>query len=166
LRDNITEHAWPAFDEAHLVEILAEAAIGKRSLDELRNSNLAEALKSRLVYPLDRLLEKEAPEHLVVPSGSRIRIDYSGAQGPVLAARLQELFGWMDTPRIANGRVPITIELLGPNFRPVQVTKDLRNFWNTTYFQVRKDLRAQYPKHKWPEDPLTATPEAKGRRNR
>jgi len=87
-------------------------------------------------------------------------------QPPVLAARLQELFGWTDTPRIAAGRVPIVLHLLGPNYRPVQITEDLRNFWSTTYFQVRKDLRARYPKHSWPEDPLTAKPEAKGGRRR
>jgi len=81
----------------------------------------------------------------------------------VLAVRLQELFGWTDTPRVAAGRVPVVLHLLSPGFRPVQVTKDLRSFWETTYFQVRKDLRAQYPKHSWPENPLEAKPEAKGR---
>jgi len=81
----------------------------------------------------------------------------------VLAVRLQELFGLLDTPRIAGGRVPVTLHLLGPNYRPVQVTQDLRSFWATTYFQVRKDLKARYPKHAWPEDPLTAPPQAKGR---
>jgi ATP-dependent RNA helicase HrpB len=82
----------------------------------------------------------------------------------VLAVRLQELFGWTQTPRIAGGRVPVLIHLLGPNYRPVQITEDLASFWATTYFQVRKDLRTRYPKHSWPEDPLTATPQAKGHR--
>jgi len=81
----------------------------------------------------------------------------------VLAVRLQELFGWADTPRVAMGRVPIVLHLLGPNFRPVQITDDLRSFWATTYFQVRKDLRARYPKHAWPEVPGSARAEAKGR---
>ena len=82
----------------------------------------------------------------------------------MLAVRLQELFGWTETPRVAGGRVAVVLHLLGPNFRPVQITDDLRSFWATTYFQVRKDLRARYPKHAWPEDPLTAKPEAKGGR--
>jgi len=84
----------------------------------------------------------------------------------VLAVRLQELFGWTDTPRVAGGRVPVVLHLLGPNFRPVQITEDLRSFWGNTYFQVRKDLRARYPRHSWPDDPLSAKPEAKGGRRR
>ena len=82
---------------------------------------------------------------------------------PTLAVRLQELFGLLDTPKIAGGRVPVVLHLLGPNYRPVQVTDDLRSFWTRTYPQVRKDLRARYPKHSWPEDPFTAKPQAKGR---
>jgi len=90
-------------------------------------------------------------------------VDYARSS-PALAVRLQELFGWTDTPRIANGRIPLTLELLGPNYRPVQLTQDLRSFWINTYPQVRKDLRARYPKHSWPDDPFTARPEAKGKR--
>jgi ATP-dependent helicase HrpB len=82
----------------------------------------------------------------------------------VLAVRLQELFGWTETPRICNGRVPVLLHLLSPGFKPMQVTSDLASFWRSAYFEVRKDLRVRYPKHKWPEDPLTAEPEAKGRR--
>jgi ATP-dependent helicase HrpB len=123
-------------------------------------------LQARLMYPLDRLLDEHAPETLAVPTGNRIRVEYAVGQPPVLAVRLQELFGWTDTPRIAAGRVPVVLHLLGPNFRPVQITDDLRSFWATTYFQVRKDLRVRYPKHSWPEDPLTAKPQAKGGRRR
>ena len=101
---------------------------------------------------------------LTVPSGQRIRLSYAPDRPPVLAVRLQELFGWTETPRVAGGRVAVVLHLLGPNFHPVQITDDLRSFWATTYFQVRKDLRARYPKHSWPEDPLTARAEAKGRR--
>src|SRR5207302_6064731 len=133
---------------------------GKRSLDELRLAPLVPLLESRLAYPLDRLLAEHAPETITVPSGSRIRVQYATNQRPVLAVRLQELFGWTDTPRIAGGRVPVVIHLLGPNYRPVQITDDLRSVWTTTYFQVRKDLRTRYPKHPWPEDPPTATPQA------
>jgi ATP-dependent helicase HrpB len=103
-----------------------------------------------------------------VPSGSRIRLDYAAGDAPVLAARLQELFGLAETPRLAAGRVPIVLHILGPNYRPVQVTRDIRSFWDTTYAQVRKDLRARYPKHAWPEDPWQGRAERRpgGKRTR
>lgn len=165
LRDKMPEKAWPKWDDAELGEILADAATGRRSLAEVKTLPLGSILKSALAYPLDRLLEQEAPEALEVPSGSTIRLRYS-ADEVALAARLQELFGWLDTPRIAGGRVAVKVELLGPNYRPVQVTSDLRSFWANAYFQVRKDLKARYPKHAWPEDPLTARAEARGGRRR
>jgi ATP-dependent helicase HrpB len=155
------EHPWPDFDPA---EVLSEACAGKRSVEEVKRISFVSLLSSRLTYPLDRLLDQHAPETLTVPSGSRIRLQYSINVPPVLAVRLQELFGWTETPRIAAGRVPVRLHLLGPNFRPVQITDDLRSFWTTTYFQVRKDLRVRYPRHAWPEDPLTAQPQAKGGR--
>ena len=157
------EHPWPAFDDANLADVLADACHGKRSLEDIRALPLAALLKNRLNWPLDRLLEEHAPESIHVPTGNAIRIAYAPGQSPVLAVRLQELFGWTDTPRIAAGRVPILLHLLGPNYRPVQITDDLRSFWSTTYFQVRKDLRVRYPKHSWPEDPLSAKPVARGR---
>jgi ATP-dependent helicase HrpB len=165
LRDKMPEKAWPTWDDAELGEILADAAAGRRSLADVKALPLASILKSSLAYPLDRLLEQEAPEALEVPSGSMIRLRYSAGE-VALAARLQELFGWLDTPRIAGGRVAVKVELLGPNYRPVQVTSDLRSFWANAYFQVRKDLKARYPKHAWPEDPLTARAEARGGRRR
>jgi ATP-dependent helicase HrpB len=164
LRERMPEQHWPAWDDAELGEILADASAGRKSLAEVKALPLATVLKSTLAYPLDRLLEQEAPEALDVPSGSRIRLRYSASGEVVLAARLQELFGWLDTPRIAGGRVAVKVELLGPNYRPVQMTSDLRSFWASAYFQVRKDLKARYPKHAWPEDPLTARAEAKGRK--
>jgi ATP-dependent helicase HrpB len=163
LRENMPEKAWPAFDDAELGELLAAACAGKRSVEQIQQSPLGELLKGQLPYPLDRVLEEQAPEAIEVPSGSRIKIDYD-APVPVLAVRLQELFGWTDTPRIAGGRMGLVLHLLGPNYRPVQITNDLRSFWSKAYFEVRKDLRTRYPKHSWPEDPLTAKPEAKGRR--
>jgi len=167
LRKHMPEQPWPAIDEAGLGDLLAEACAGKRSVDELTGRNaLATILEAQLQYPLDRLLDQHAPESIEVPTGNRIRLEYRKSEPPVLAVRLQEVFGWLDTPRVAGGRVPVLMHLLGPNYRPVQVTNDLRSFWTTTYFQVRKDLRVRYPKHSWPEDPLTATPEAKGRRRR
>jgi ATP-dependent helicase HrpB len=106
-----------------------------------------------------------------VPTGNYISVAYqhqkeSGRIVSVMEVRLQELFGWREVPRIAGGRVAVVLHLLGPNYRPVQVTDDLSSFWERTYPQVRKDLRARYPKHSWPEDPWTATPQAKGGRRR
>jgi ATP-dependent helicase HrpB len=108
-----------------------------------------------------------APSHLVVPTGSRIGVDYSDPDAPVLAVRIQEVFGMTESPRLLEGRVPVTLHLLSPAHRPVQVTRDLAGFWRTSYFDVRKDLRGRYPKHEWPEDPLSATPtrRAKPRRD-
>jgi ATP-dependent helicase HrpB len=160
LRTHMAEHPWPKFDDVEIGEIFA--ASGKQSLEEIRRAGIESMLKAQLHYPLDRLLDQHAPETIEVPSGSRMKIDYSGPS-PVLAVRLQDLFGWTETPRIAGGRVPLVVHLLGPNYRPVQVTQDLKSFWANTYFQVRKDLKARYPKHSWPEDPLTAKAERKGR---
>lgn len=163
LRKYMPEQPWPPMEPQALGELLASAVHGKRSLEQLRRLPLVQLLQSRLNYPIDRLFEQHAPETLTVPSGSRIKLSYTKGERPVLAVRLQELFGWTDTPRLAAGRVAVLIHLLAPNYRPVQITDDLRSFWATTYFQVRKDLRVRYPKHAWPEDPLTATPQAKGR---
>jgi ATP-dependent helicase HrpB len=104
-------------------------------------------------------VEREAPERLTVPSGNRVTIEYKAGKRPVLAVRIQELFGLAETPRVAAGRVPLLLHLLAPNMRPQQVTDDLRSFWDRTYQQVRKDLRARYPKHSWPEDPWNAPPQ-------
>jgi ATP-dependent helicase HrpB len=164
LRAAMPERGWPAWDDAALGDVLADAAGAARGLADVRGLPLASILTSALAYPLDRQLGQEAPEAMEVPSGSSIRLRYSASGEVVLAARLQELFGWLETPRIAGGRVAVKLELLGPNYRPVQVTSDLRSFWANAYFQVRKDLKARYPKHAWPEDPLTARAEAKGRR--
>jgi ATP-dependent helicase HrpB len=164
LRQYMPEHPWPAFSDEELADALAEQCDGKRSVAEFGSGTLVNALRSRLIYPLDRLLEQHAPQTLEVPTGNHIPLEYSSTQPPVLAVRLQELFGWTETPTMAGGRVRVRLHLLGPNYRPVQVTDDLKNFWATTYFQVRKDLRARYPKHSWPEEPLLARPEARGRR--
>ena len=166
LREKMPEKRWPAWSDEELGEVLADASAGLKGLEEVKRLPLASILTSALVYPLDRLLEQEAPDEMEVPSGSRIRLRYSANGEVVLAARLQELFGWLDTPWIANGRVAVKLELLGPNYRPVQVTSDLKSFWGNAYFLVRKDLKARYPKHSWPEDPLTAKAEAKGRKRR
>jgi ATP-dependent helicase HrpB len=163
LRKIMPEHPWPMFDAAELSEIMGDLCAGKSSHEQVMREPLADALMGRLQYPLDQLLRQHAPEVLEVPSSSRIELQYRDDQPPVLAVRLQEVFGWRDTPRIAGGRVAVLLHLLGPNFRPVQITSDLKSFWATAYFQVRKDLRVRYPKHSWPDDPLTAAPVAKGR---
>jgi ATP-dependent helicase HrpB len=172
LRHAMPEKSWPAFDAAAVGDLLSQLSLGKRSVSAvIANGALATAIKSQLAYPLDRILDAEAPESIEVPSGSNIRITYAPPAddgkppaAPILAVRLQELFGWTQTPRIAGGRVPLLLHLLSPAYRPVQITSDLASFWNKAYFSVRKDLRADYPKHSWPEDPLTAKAEAKGRR--
>ena len=105
------------------------------------------------------------PRRITVPSGRQVRLTYEIGRPPILAVRLQELFGWTETPRLARGRVPVLLHLLGPNNRPVQITDDLRSFWTTTYHQVRKDLRRRYPKHAWPEDPFRAQASVRGRPN-
>ncbi|HSM12723.1 MAG TPA: ATP-dependent helicase C-terminal domain-containing protein, partial [Thermoanaerobaculia bacterium] len=137
---------------------------GRRSFAELRDGPWLEALLAGLSREQKRLLDAEAPDRMAVPSGSRPRIDYSDPARPVLAARIQELFGLEATPRIAAGRVPLLLHLLAPNGRPQQVTEDLASFWATTYATVRRELAGRYPKHAWPEDPTTAAPERRPRR--
>lgn len=166
LRGWMPELELPAFDQEKLAEILELACSGCRSIAEVRRIPLVPLLAMQLGRHGSQMLEQHAPEALSVPSGSRIRLSYLVGRPPVLAVRLQELFGWAETPRVAAGRVAVLLHLLGPNYRPVQITDDLRSFWSNTYTQVRKDLRARYPKHAWPEDPWTARPEAKGRPRR
>jgi ATP-dependent helicase HrpB len=164
LRNAMPEAELPDVDDQALADLVADACAGKRGVEEVERTPWVPLLKARLSHAQARLVDEQAPEALTVPSGNRIRLVYEPGHPPVLAVRLQELFGWADTPRIAAGRVAVLLHLLGPNFRPVQVTDDLRSFWATTYFQVRKDLRARYPRHAWPDDPLTARAEAKGGR--
>ncbi len=164
LRLTMPEASWPEFDDDSLGAVIADACVGKRTTDEVRRSSLVPLLKARLTHVQSRAMDELAPESLLVPSGHRIRLVYEPDRPPVLAVRLQELFGWTETPRLAGGRIAVVLHLLGPNYRPVQVTDDLRSFWASTYFQVRKDLRARYPRHSWPDDPLTAKAESKGGR--
>ncbi len=142
---------------ASLESWLLPAIAGARSWSEIAGRGLGEALLGRLDWSARAALERVAPTHIEVPSGSRIPVDY-GEDPPVLAVRLQELFGLRETPSVAGGRVPLVLHLLSPARRPVQVTRDLANFWRTTYFEVRKDLKGRYPRHPWPDDPLTAPP--------
>jgi ATP-dependent helicase HrpB len=158
---HLTLPDWPAVDDDALLGSLdawlAPFLGGVRRLEELRGPGMEEILLCIVPWERRGSLNELAPTHLEVPSGSRIAIDYSQPAQPVLAARLQELFGMTETPRLAAGRVPVTIHLLSPARRPVQVTRDLASFWKSGYFEVRKELKGRYPKHYWPDDPLTAT---------
>ena len=155
------DNSWPDFsDEALLanLEIWLEPFLtGMSRFEHFKKLNLSECLQAALDWSRIKELEKEAPEKLEVPSGSHIRIDYSKPEEPVLAVKLQELFGLLETPLLAYGKIPLTVELLSPARRPVQKTRDLNSFWNNTYQDVKKDLKGRYPKHFWPENPLTAT---------
>ncbi len=146
----------PAFDATFWSGWLPELCIGAKSFAELQRLPLLERLRTKLGPRLARAVEQHAPERLVVPSGSAIRLDYPAEGPPILAARLQELFGWSETPRIAAGRVAVVLHLLSPNHRPQQVTQDLKSFWNNAYPKIRGELRARYPRHSWPEDPWNA----------
>jgi ATP-dependent helicase HrpB len=154
----------PELGAEALAEILNQACTGVVTIKDLRARSMVPFLLAKLGSTAVRTLNELAPEFLVVPSGSRIPVLYQAGQPPTLAVRIQELFGWHETPRIAGGSYPLLLHLLGPNYRPVQVTCDLRSFWTTTYLQVRKDLRGRYPKHHWPEDPWTARPASRPKR--
>jgi len=156
--------AWPDTADAALQEQL-EGWLGPyltsvRTLADLNRLDLGEALLGWLPggWAQRQELDRLAPTHLEVPTGSSIRLDYADPVAPVLAVRLQEVFGLLDTPAVGGGRVPLTLHLLSPGYRPAQVTRDLRSFWTSSYFEVRKELRGRYPKHYWPENPLEAQP--------
>jgi ATP-dependent helicase HrpB len=166
LQQWLPELGLPAFDDAALQEVLTQLCYGRRSFAELRESPWLEALQAHLTHAQRQAVEREAPERLEVPSGSRLALHYEEGRPPVLAVRIQEVFGLRQTPRVAAGRVRVLLHLLGPNYRPQQVTDDLESFWDNTYPQVRKELRARYPKHAWPEDPRRASPERRPRRRR
>jgi ATP-dependent helicase HrpB len=156
----------PAFDETQLRETLTWLCHGRRSFAELREAPWVDALRSRLTPKQQQAVEREAPERLAVPSGSHLQLRYELDRPPVLAVRIQELFGLRETPRVAGGRVRVLLHLLAPNYRVQQVTDDLASFWANTYSQVRKELRARYPKHAWPEDPWSALPERRPQRRK
>ncbi|WP_373498261.1 ATP-dependent helicase C-terminal domain-containing protein, partial [Desulfococcus sp.] len=125
---------------------------------QFQRLDLKGALGAMLSREQKKTLDELAPTHVVVPSGSRIPVDYAGGESPVLAVGLQEMFGAADTPRIAGGRVPLLLHLLSPAGRPIQVTRDLAGFWTGSYAQVKKEMKGRYPRHDWPDDPLAALP--------
>ena len=142
------------------------SALCGRSFPELRDAPWLHVLRSRLTPDQLQAVDREAPERIQVPSGSRIAVQYEVGKSPVLPVRIQEIFGWQDTPRIARGRIPLLLHLLAPNHRPQQITDDLRSFWTTAYHEVRGELRRRYPKHAWPDDPWTAVAERRPQRKR
>ncbi|MGO3294662.1 MAG: ATP-dependent helicase HrpB [Marinobacter sp.] len=151
---------WPDASDQALTNTmerwLAPFLVGISRWSELAKLNLQNALNSLLEYPQQQQLAELAPTALTIPTGSSVALDYTAENGPVLAAKLQALFGWTKTPAVAGGKVPVLIHLLSPARRPLAVTADLASFWSNVYPQVRKDTRGRYPKHPWPVDPLTA----------
>jgi ATP-dependent helicase HrpB len=158
------ESQWPDLSDAALLaslETWLQPYLANVSrLSHFSQLDLPSILRGILPWPLPQQLDELAPTHIDVPSGSSVKLDYSEIP-PILAVRLQELFGLADTPRIAGGRQALKLHLLSPARRPVQVTQDLASFWRNTYQEVKKDLKGRYPKHYWPEDPLIAEPTAR-----
>ena len=161
---------WPDVSDESLLRTLEQwlgpYLEGMTSLDMVQRIDIAPALRALLSWDQQRELERLAPTHLIVPSGSSVRLDYATDELPVLAVRLQEMFGCQDTPRVVDGKVPVMLHLLSPARRPVQITKDLVSFWAHAYHAIKKELRGRYPKHHWPDNPLTALPTAKAQRRR
>ncbi len=168
LRQWCPDEAWPDVCDAALQDTLDEwlgpYLDGMTRREQLDRIDLLAVLSARLDWRQRQRLEEGAPTHLTVPSGSRVRLTYRPGESPALAVKLQELFGLADTPRVAWGRVPVTLHLLSPARRPIQVTQDLRGFWDRTYAEVKKELKGRYPKHPWPDDPWNAVPTARTKR--
>ena len=152
--------AWPDLSDAALLETLEEWAppwiSGFARREHFAKMKVRDALQAHLSYAQSVILEKEAPTHFIVPSGSTIPIDYLDGDVPTISVRLQEVFGLNQTPSVANKQLPLLLKLLSPAGRPVQITRDLVSFWNRGYHEVKKDLKGRYPKHYWPDDPFTA----------
>jgi ATP-dependent helicase HrpB len=167
-------HAWLAqewpdlSDDELFIDLgwLAPYVTGMQRAAELKKLDLVAILSSRFSWQQLQDLERLAPSHLEVASGSRIKLRYEPGGPPILAVRIQEMFGMEETPTICQGRVPVLIHLLSPAQRPIQVTQDLRGFWQTTYQDVKKELAGRYPKHFWPPDPLIAQATSRVKRRR
>jgi ATP-dependent helicase HrpB len=147
----------PPLDEAELPQMLPDVCRGLRSLDELQKADWLSHFQARIGYERLTEIDRLAPQELELSNGNHHRIAYEAGKPPVLAVRIQEMFGVGETPRIAGGRVPVLLHLLGPNYRPQQVTADLASFWQNGYPEIKKELRRRYPKHAWPDDPLATT---------
>ena len=151
---------WPDLSDAALrdPDWLAPFLTGATSRDDVTPTLLAEALEARLPYALQRRLDTEAPTHFVAPTGSRVAVDYEAEGGPAVALRVQELYGLSAHPTLANGKVALTLNLLSPAHRPIQITRDLPGFWRGSWASVKAEMRGRYPRHLWPDDPAAATP--------
>lgn len=158
LSDWVPELELPALGTESLQEVARELCRGNRSLEQVRSGAWLQWLGGLLTAEQLRAVQQEVPERIEVPSGSSIRLEYQRGKPPVLAVKIQEVFSWKQTPRIARGRVPLLLHLLAPNGRPQQVTDDLSSFWSYGYTEVKKELKRRYPKHSWPEDPWSASP--------
>ncbi len=157
---------WPDLSDGRLAgdpEWLAPFLVGKTRLDEIGADDLANALHALLPWDLARRLDDEAPTHFEAPTGTAAAIDYEAEGGPSIALRVQELFGLAEHPTVAGGKIPLTLHLLSPAHRPIQITRDLPGFWRGSWAAVRSDLRGRYPRHFWPEDPASAAPTARAK---
>jgi ATP-dependent helicase HrpB len=154
--------SWPDLSDAALAatveDWLAPEIVGRLTVDSVTADDLGRALHALLPWDLRARLDTEAPTHVAVPTGSRIPLDYAAEGGPVLAVRVQELFGLERHPSIAGGRVPLVLHLLSPASRPIQITRDLPGFWRGSWSAVRAEMRGRYPRHPWPEDPVAEPP--------
>ena len=156
----LSEINLPDFSDLTLLNTLTEwlqpYLKNENSIKQCQKLDMFKLLLNQLSWEQQQLIDKLAPEKITVPSGSNIRIDYTDPLTPILAVRLQEIFGLYETPTLLNGSCKLMIHLLSPARRPMQVTQDLHSFWQTTYHEVKKELRGKYKRHYWPDDPLTA----------
>ncbi|EJB8559318.1 ATP-dependent RNA helicase HrpB, partial [Citrobacter freundii] len=158
----LPEYDWPAMDDASLLATLESWLLphmsGVHALRALKAVNVGQALRGLLDWSMLQRLDSELPTHYTVPTGSRIAIRYHEDNPPALAVRMQEMFGEANTPTLAQGRVPLVLELLSPAQRPLQITRDLSAFWQGAYREVQKEMKGRYPKHVWPDDPANTAP--------
>ncbi|MEX2090339.1 MAG: ATP-dependent helicase C-terminal domain-containing protein, partial [Bacteroidota bacterium] len=161
-KNGFTGSGWPDLSPETLLATLEEWLLpfldGKWKKEHLASLDLHTVLNARFSYDQLQKLERLAPSHLKLPSGSRVPLDYGSGNQPVLGVRLQELFGQVETPRVAGGKAPVLLHLQSPARRPLAVTQDLQSFWETVYPEIRTQMRARYPRHYWPEDPRNAQP--------
>ncbi|KLU04071.1 ATP-dependent helicase HrpB [Rhodopirellula islandica] len=156
----------PAVSEKMQLELLRELCVSRSSLKELKTAPWADHVLGKIGYPAWQMVQAETPEEVQLPGGRKVPVHYVEGKPPWIEVKIQLCFGWPETPRILRGRVPLQLHLLGPNGRPQQITNDLASFWATTYGEIRKELRRRYPKHDWPEDPLSATASFNGMKRR
>jgi ATP-dependent helicase HrpB len=167
MKKTFRDESWPDLSDGYLFSVpeewLKPYIAGVKSIQDFARVDIMQALRTMLLWPQMRLLDERAPVSIRVPSGHNVRLDYASGDVPVLAVKLQEMFGLADTPVIADGRVRVLLHLLSPARRPLQITQDLKGFWDGSYQQVKKEMKGRYPKHPWPDDPWNALPTRKTR---